>query len=87
MEQLQGDVDLWLDYSNQQRTHSGKYCFGKTPMQTFIESVPLAKEKLLEQLVNPVFFPSLQKEAEQVAVDQTPTNAFNWTGLKAVTDS
>ena len=87
LEQLQQDVDLWLDYYNQQRTHSGKYCFGKTPMQTFIESVPLAKEKLLEQLVNPIFFPSVQREAEQMTVDQTSTNAFNWAGLKATTDS
>jgi hypothetical protein len=87
LEQLQQDVDLWLDYYNQQRTHSGKYCFGKTPMQTFLESVPLAKEKLLEQLVNPVFIPSVQREAERRAIDQTPTNAFNWAGLKAATDS
>jgi len=31
----------------QERTHSGKYCFGKTPMQTFKDSLPLAKEKIL----------------------------------------
>jgi len=28
-------------------THTGKYCFGKTPMQTFKDSIPLAKEKML----------------------------------------
>ena len=27
--------------------HSGKYCFGKTPMQTFMDSIPLAKAKML----------------------------------------
>ena len=32
---------------NEERTHSGKYCYGKTPMQTFQDSIPLAKEKLL----------------------------------------
>lgn len=35
LEELQVDLDAWvLDY-NEQRTHSGKHCFGKTPMQTF----------------------------------------------------
>jgi hypothetical protein len=58
--ELQQDLNLWLQYYNQQRTHSGKYCFGKTPMQTLIDSIPLAKEKLLESLAqNQSFFPFL----------------------------
>jgi transposase InsO family protein len=48
LDELQVDLDLWLDYYNNERTHSGKYCFGKTPMQTFQDSVHLAKEKILE---------------------------------------
>lgn len=32
-----------------QRPHSGKYCFGKTPMQTFTDSLHLAKEKQLDK--------------------------------------
>ncbi|MDR0400607.1 MAG: IS481 family transposase, partial [Treponema sp.] len=32
---------------NEERTHSGKYCYGKTPMQTFMDSIPLAGEKLI----------------------------------------
>ena len=87
LEQLQQDVDLWIDYYNQQRTHSGKYCFGKTPMQTFLESVPLAKEKLLEQLANPLFSPFVQVNAEQGTVAQISAQQFNWTRLKATTDS
>jgi transposase InsO family protein len=47
LELLQKDLDEWLDYYNNERPHSGRYCFGKTPMQTFIESLPLAKEKML----------------------------------------
>jgi hypothetical protein len=35
------------DY-NEARTHQGRWCFGKTPMQTFIDTLPLAKEKLLQ---------------------------------------
>lgn len=44
---LQSDLDEWIRQYNEERTHSGRYCFGKTPMQTFIDSLPLAKEKLL----------------------------------------
>lgn len=47
IEELQKDLDEWIEYYNQQRTHSGKYCFGKTPMQTFKESMHLAEEKML----------------------------------------
>jgi hypothetical protein len=32
---------------NEERVHSGKYCYGKTPMQTFMDSIPLAGEKLI----------------------------------------
>jgi len=47
---LQHDLDIWMDYYNNQRTHSGKYCFGKTPMETFNESLTLARHKMLDQL-------------------------------------
>jgi transposase InsO family protein len=48
IEQMQNDLDEWIDYYNIERTHSGKYCFGKTPMQTFQDSLHLAKEKMLD---------------------------------------
>ena len=47
LDELQEDVDTWLSEYNEQRPHSGKYCFGKTPMQTFIDSIPLAQEKMV----------------------------------------
>ena len=46
--QLQKDLDEWMDYYNQERTHSGRYCFGKTPMQTFFDSRSLATDKMLD---------------------------------------
>lgn len=49
LEELQQDVDLWLHQYNQERTHSGKYCFGKTPMQTFQDAKHLAEEKQLDR--------------------------------------
>ena len=48
LEQLQSDVDAWLREYNEQRPHSGKYCFGKTPMQTFLDSKHLSDDKQLD---------------------------------------
>jgi transposase InsO family protein len=47
LDELQNDLDIWLEHYNQERPHSGKYCFGKTPLQTFLDSIPLVKEKML----------------------------------------
>lgn len=47
IEELQRDLDAWLIEYNEQRSHQGRWCFGKTPMQTFLDTLPLAKEKLL----------------------------------------
>ena len=48
LDQLQDDADTWMREYNEQRPHSGRYCFGKTPMQTFMDSLPLAREKILD---------------------------------------
>lgn len=56
IEDLQSDLDDWLTFYNQERTHSGKFCFGKTPYQTFLDSIPLAKEKLI-QYEDKIFLP------------------------------
>jgi transposase len=50
LEQLQTDLDHWISSYNQDRTHTGKYCYGRTPLQTWLESLPLAKEKMLSEL-------------------------------------
>lgn len=47
LEELQTDLDEWREDYNEQRPHQGRWCYGKTPMQTFVDSVPLAKEKIL----------------------------------------
>lgn len=48
LDMLQADLDEWIQHYNTERPHSGRYCFGKTPMQTFTESLNLAKEKMLQ---------------------------------------
>lgn len=50
MEQLQTDLDEWVERYNQERIHSGKYCFGRTPLQTFKETKQLAQAKQLDTL-------------------------------------
>jgi len=47
MEELQADLDEWIQGYNEERPHPGRWCFGKTPMQTFLDSLELAKEKML----------------------------------------
>jgi transposase InsO family protein len=47
IEELQVDLDGWLREYNEKRPHSGKYCYGKTPMQTFLDAIPMAKEKMI----------------------------------------
>ena len=50
LEELQSDVDVWLREYNEERPHSGKYCFGKTPVQTFLDAKHLSDEKQLDRM-------------------------------------
>lgn len=45
IDEFQADVEVWIKEYNEQRPHSGKYCFGKTPMQTFSESATLGQRE------------------------------------------
>lgn len=49
LEALQTDADEWIRYYNEERCHSGRFCFGKTPMQTFLDSKQLAHDKMLDK--------------------------------------
>ena len=46
LETLQSDLDAWLETYNHQRTHQGKMCCGRTPMQTLREGRQLWQEKV-----------------------------------------
>ena len=52
IDDLQHDLDEWINEYNTERTHSGKYCYGKTPMRTFLDTKHLAKEKMLDTLLD-----------------------------------
>jgi transposase InsO family protein len=45
--ELQADLDRWVTEYNESRPHQGRWCFGKTPMQTFLDALPIAREKML----------------------------------------
>jgi transposase InsO family protein len=47
LEELQADLDAWLHEYNESRPHQDRWCFGKTPMQTFLDALPLTKEKMI----------------------------------------
>ena len=45
------DLDAYIDRYNSERTHQGKRCQGRTPMQTFMDGKGLFTEKNLDDLV------------------------------------
>lgn len=47
VEELQIDLDAWLIHYNHERTHQGKMCCGRTPMETFVDGKKIWQEKLI----------------------------------------
>jgi len=45
LESLQLDLDQWIEYYNNERTHQGKMCYGRTPMETLEDGKRLWEEK------------------------------------------
>jgi hypothetical protein len=45
--ELQDDLDEWIRSYNEERPHQGRWCFGKTPTQTFLDAIPIAREKMI----------------------------------------
>jgi Integrase core domain len=45
--ELQADLDSWITEYNEARPHQGGRCFGKTFMQTFLDAMPMTKEKMI----------------------------------------
>jgi len=44
---LQADLDEWLVYYNTERTHQGKMCCGRTPLDTLQDGKQIWQEKLV----------------------------------------
>ena len=47
IEELQGDLDVWMREYNEARSHQGRWCYGKTPMATFLDTAHVARDKIL----------------------------------------
>jgi transposase InsO family protein len=47
VDELQSDLDVWINSYNYERTHQGKMCCGRTPMATFEDGKRICKEKSL----------------------------------------
>lgn len=52
LEALQQDVDEWVAYYNYERTHQGKMCCGRTPMETLLDGKKIWQEKVDSLNVN-----------------------------------
>ncbi|MGX5202654.1 IS481 family transposase [Aliikangiella sp. IMCC44632] len=50
MEELQKDLDVWMEYYNNDRTHQGKMCCGRTPNETLLDGKLIWAEKNLAQI-------------------------------------
>ena len=67
IEELQADLDQWLEEYNRERSYSGKYCEGRTPLQTFRESKHLAYQKMLERQ-----FEAKERDVETDSINMIP---------------
>jgi transposase InsO family protein len=47
IEALQNDLDAWMTHYNNERTHQGKMCCGRTPMATFEDGKRISREKTI----------------------------------------
>lgn len=72
LEDLQEDIDQWLRFYNEQRPHSGRYCFGKTPAQTFTDSKELATAKDVNNLFKKTTNFKMSDEAEMGNAGEQP---------------
>lgn len=87
LDELESDLQKWMTYYNTDRTHSGRHCYGKTPMQTFLDSKNLAKEKnTLGLFGQPTNLGKPDEEETGSAEEQPARNSLaDWNGQGATT--
>ena len=47
IDELLVNLDCWIKDCNEARPHLERWCFGKTPMRTFLDAMPITKEKMI----------------------------------------
>lgn len=50
LEEIQADLDEFMAWYNNDRTNQGRYCQGRTPMQTFIDRLSLYQKYVYEEV-------------------------------------
>lgn len=50
VEEIQADLDEFMRWHNTERTNQGRYCQGRTPMQTFLEGLDLYQKYVHEEV-------------------------------------
>ena len=48
LDAIQEDLDPWISDYNEKRTHQGKMCCGRTPMETFDDGINIWKDKNID---------------------------------------
>jgi len=71
LDELQSDLDVWLCEYNEKREHSGNYCYGKTPWQSFLDSKHLAQAKMLDALTTSS---DVEEQSAEPERNQLPPN-------------
>ena len=71
LDELQADLDAFVDHYNHERTHQGKRCQGRTPIATFVDALPLALDKQIDPPPKPPTEtpPCMSEEAARRAAD------------------
>ena len=49
---IQQDLDEWIRAYNEERPYSGKDCYGKTPMQTFLDAKGIALKNQVREAIH-----------------------------------
>jgi len=52
LEEIQTDLDEFMRYYNAERTNQGRYCQGRTPLETFEQSMELYKQYVHKEVAN-----------------------------------
>jgi Integrase core domain len=71
-DELQVDLDAWIKEYNEARPHQGRWCFGKTPIQTFLDAMPMTKEKMIAACRQRILKPD--RSTRHQLSDRVPAN-------------
>jgi transposase InsO family protein len=51
VEEVQVDLDVFLEYYNEERTNQGRYCQGRTPLETFTDGLEIYNQYVFDNVV------------------------------------